>query len=182
MTKPQTITRFTTVNIALISIFSAIWIVLNFTVAPLGFQLTRLPIVHGVISLFILLVAGWATGRYGVASAVGMIGSTIVLLAGGPLPVLGFAAASLLFDVILLLSRHRLNMKPVNVVVAVAATVASSYFAGVLNGILILNQAPLFAVTFWAGWTIVGGVIGLVIALPIIAVLEKANVKKVKAD
>ncbi len=182
MTKPQTRTRFTTVNIALISIFSAMWIVLNFTVAPLGFQLTRLPIVHGVISLFTLLLASWATGRYGVASAVGMIGSTIVLLAGGPLPVLGFAAASLLFDVILLVNSHRLNVKLVNVAVAVLATVVSSYFAGVLNGILILNQAPVFALTFWAGWTIVGGIIGLAIALPIIAVLEKANVKKVKAD
>ncbi len=111
-----------------------------------------------------------------------MIGSTIVLLAGGPLPVLGFAAGSLLFDVMLLLSRHSLNMKPVNVVVAVAATVMSSYFAGVLNGILILNQTPLFAVTVWAGWTIFGGVVGLAIALPIVAALEKANVKKVKAD
>jgi hypothetical protein len=182
MTKPQTRTRFTTVNIALISIFSAMWIVLNFTVAPLGFQLTRLPIVHGVISLFTLLLASWATGRYGVASAVGMIGSTIVLLAGGPLPVLGFAAASLLFDAILLVNSHRLNVKLVNAAVAVLATVVSSYFAGVLNGIFILNQTPMFAVTFWAGWTIVGGIIGLAIALPIIAVLEKANVKKVKAD
>lgn len=182
MTQTQTKPHFTTVNLALISIFSALWIVLNFTVAPLGFQLTRLPIVHGVISLFTLLLASWTTGRYGVASAVGMIGSTIVLLAGGPLPVLGFAAASLLFDAVLLVNRHHLSMKPLNLAVAALATVISSYFAGVLNGILILNQAPLFAVTFWAGWTIVGGLIGLAIALPIIAVLERANVKKVKAD
>lgn len=182
MTKKQTSTHFTTVNIALISIFSATWIALNFTVAPLGFQLTRLPVVHGVISLFMLLLASWATGQYGVASAVGMIGSTIVLLVGGPLPVLGFAAASLLFDAILLVNGHRLNMKPVNVAVAALATIVSSYFAGVLNGIFILNQAPLFAATFWAGWTIVGGVIGLAIALPIIAALEKADVKKVKTD
>jgi len=182
MTKTQRRTHFTTVNIALISLFSALWIVLNLTVAPLGFQLTRLPVVHGVISLFILLLASWATSRYGVASAVGIVGSIIVLLAGGPLPVLGFAAASFLFDAVLLVSGHRLSLKPGNVAVAVAATVVSSYSAGVLNGILILNQTPIFAITFWAGWTITGGIIGLVIALPIIAAFEKANVKKVKAD
>jgi hypothetical protein len=37
-------------------------------------------------------------------------------------------------------------------------------------------------VTIWGGWNILGGVIGLAIALPIIAALERANVKKVKID
>jgi hypothetical protein len=182
MTKSQTKTHFTTTNVALISIFSALWIVLNLTIAPLGFQLTRVPIVHGIISLFILLLSSWATSRYGAASAVGMVGSVIVLLAGGPLPVLGFAAASLLFDVVLVLNHHIISLKTVNIAVSVAATVVSSYFAGVLNGIVILNQTPIFAVTVWAAWTTTGGIIGLAIALPIIAALEKANVKKVKTD
>ena len=180
MTKTQTKTRFTTTNIALISIFSALWIVLNLTVAPLGFQLLRLPIIHGIITFLTLLLVTWATSRYGAASAVGIIGSIIVLLAGGPLPVLGFAVASLLFDAILLVNRHKLNLKPVNLAIAVLATIVCSYFAGVLNGIFILNQAPLFAVTVWGSWTIVGGIIGLAVALPVIAALERANVKKVK--
>jgi hypothetical protein len=125
MTKSQTKTHFTTTNVALISIFSALWIVLNLTIAPLGFQLTRVPIVHGIISLFILLLSSWATSRYGAASAVGMVGSVIVLLAGGPLPVLGFAAASLLFDVVLVLNHHIISLKTVNIAVSVAATVVS---------------------------------------------------------
>ena len=174
--------RFSAVNLALISIFSALWIVFNFTVAPVGFQLTKLPLIHAVISFLTLLLATWATKQYGAASAVGMIGSTIVLLAGGPLPVLGFAAASLVFDAILLVNRHSLNMKPFNIAIACLATIVSSYFAGILNGILILNQAPLFAVTVWGGWTIVGGIIGFAIAYPIIGALERANVKKVKSS
>lgn len=173
-------TRFTTMNIALISIFSALWIVLNFTVAPFGFQLLRLPIIHGVIIFLTLLLVVWATGQYGAASSVGIIGSIIVLLAGGPLPVLGFAAASILFDVILVANHHKLNMKPYSLAIAALATIICAYFAGVLNGIFILNQALVFAVTVWGSWTIVGGIIGFAMALPIIGALERAHVKKVK--
>lgn len=173
-------TRFTTTNIALIGIFSALWIALNLTVAPLGFRLIQLPIIHSVIIFLTLLLVTWATGQYGAASAVGIIGSAIVLLAGGPLPVIGFAAASLLFDLILIANRHKLYMKPANLAIAVLATIVCSYFAGVINGILILKLPLMFVVTVWGGWTVVGGIIGVVITLPIIGALEKAQVKKVK--
>ncbi len=68
-------THFKTVDIALISIFSALWIALNYYAAPLSFQLLHLPVGHGIIVFFTLLLATWATGKYGAASAVGIIGS-----------------------------------------------------------------------------------------------------------
>jgi hypothetical protein len=172
-------TRFTT-NIALISIFSALWVVLNFTLAPLGFSLTGLPIIHSVIIFFMLILVTWATNQYGAASLVGIIGSVLVLLAGGPLPVLGFVPASLLFDLILIVNHHKLDMKLTNLAIAVLGAIASSYFAGVVNGIFILSFTPTFALTIWGGWNIVGGVIGVALALPIVGALEKAHVKKVK--
>jgi hypothetical protein len=149
-------------------------------VAQIGFSLIGLPIIHSVIIFLTLLLVTWATGQYGAASAVGIIGSAIVLLAGGPLPVLGFAVASLLFDLILIANRHKLDMKPANLAIAVLATIVCSYFAGVINGILILKLPLMFVVTVWGGWTVVGGIIGVVITLPIIGALEKAHVKKVK--
>ncbi len=96
MIESQTKKNRFTVNIALISIFSALWVALNLTVAPLGFSLFGLPVVHSVIIFFMLLLVTWATGQYGAASAVGIIGSAIVLLAGGRLPVLGFAVCGAL--------------------------------------------------------------------------------------
>jgi hypothetical protein len=71
-------------------------------------------------------------------------------------------------------------MKPANLAIAALATIISAYFAGVINGIFILNQAPVFAVTIWGSWTTVGGIIGFAITLPIIGALERAHVKKVK--
>jgi len=172
--------RFTTQDIALISIFSALWIALNYYVAPLSFQLLHLPVGHGIIVFFTLLLATWATGKYGAASAVGIIGSTIVLLAGGPLPVLSFAATSLLFDAILAANHHKLKTKPYNMGIAVLATAVSAYTAGIITGIFILNQPLQFAATVWGGWTLLGGILGAAITLPILGVLEKANVKKIK--
>ena len=177
-------TRFATTNIALIGIFRALWVAPNLTVAPLGFALTHLPTIHSAIIFVTLLLMTWATGQYGAASLVGTIGSVIVVLAGGPLPVLGFVPAALIFDLFLLLSHHRVNLKLVNVGIIVLASIICAYVAAVVNGFLILSlpPPPIFILTVWAGWNILGAIIGLAIVLPIIAALEKAAVRKVKAE
>jgi hypothetical protein len=175
-------TRFATTNIALIGIFSALWVALNLTVAPLGFTLTHLPTIHSAIIFVTLLLVTWTTGQLGAASLVGIIGSVIVVFAGGPLPVLGFVPAAIIFDLLLLLSHHRVNMKAVNVGIAVLSSIICAYVAAVVNGLLILSLEPVFTFTVWAGWNILGVVIGFAIALPIIAALEKAEVRKVKVE
>ena len=175
-------TRFATTNIALIGIFSALWVTLNLTVAPLGFTLTHLPTIHSAIIFVMLLLVTWTTGQYGAASLVGIIGSVIVVLAGGALPVLGFVPAAIIFDLILLLSHHKVNLKPINVGIAVLACIICAYVAAVVNGLVILNLQLIFTLTVWAGWNILGAIIGFAIAFPIIAALEKAEVRKVKAE
>jgi hypothetical protein len=170
--------RFT-VNIALISIFSALWVVLNLTAAPLSFRLTGLPVIHSVMIFFILLLVTWTTNQFGSASLVGIIGSIIVLFAGGPIPVLGFIVAAIVFDLIFLVNRHRFNVNPGSIGIAILATVVSAFFASIINFVLV---SPAFFITVWIGLVVVGGIIGLVIALPIIEVLEKAQVKRVKTS
>jgi MFS family permease len=129
---------------------------------------------------FTLLFATWATGKYGAASAVGIIGSIIVFLAGGPLPVLSFAATSLLFDALLTATHHKLRANRYSMGMTVLATAISAYTAGIITGIFILNQPFEYAVTVWGGWTLLGGILGAAITLPIIGVLEKADVRKIK--
>jgi MFS family permease len=173
---------FTTIDIALISIFSTLWIALNYFAAPISFQLLHLPVGHGILVFFVLLLVAWATGKAGAAVAVAVIGSIVVLLAGGPLPVISFAAASTLFDATLTACHHKLKTKPYNMGIAVLATLISAYVAGVITGVFILNQGLWFALTVWAGWTLLGGILGAAITLPIIGALEKANVKKIKSS
>jgi len=182
VTQQTTRNRFS-VNIALISIFSALWVVLNLTIAPLGFAIFHLPVVHSLIIFFMLVLVIWATGQYGAASAVSIIGSAIVVLANPQvLPVLGFIPAAFLFDLVLLINHHRVNLKAVNIGIVVLATVVCAFVAAVVNGIVILNLALMFTLTVWAGWNVLGGIIGVVIALPVVGVLEKAQVKRVKIE
>jgi hypothetical protein len=169
------------VNIALISIFSALWIILNLTVAPLGFVVLHLPVIHSLIIFFMLILVTWATGQYGAASVVSIIGSVIVVLANPQvLPVLGFVPAALLFDLMLLANRHRVNLKPINIAIVVFASIVCAYVAATVNGLVILNLAWIFTLTVWAGWNILGAIIGVAATLPVIGVLEKAQVKRVK--
>jgi hypothetical protein len=171
------------VNIALISIFSALWVVLNLTVAPIGFAVFHLPVVHSLIIFFMLVLVAWATGQYGAASVVSIIGSVIVVFANPQvLPVLGFVPAAFLFDLVLLLNRHKVNLKSINVALLILAAIVCAYVAAVVNGLVILNLAFVFTLTVWGGWNVLGGIIGVVIALPIVGVLEKAQVKRVQTD
>ena len=179
---PQPHKNRITVNIALISIFSALWVALNFTLAPIGFALTGLPVIHSVIIFFTLLLTVWATNQFGAASMVGVIGSAIVVLAGGPLPVLGFVPAAIILDLIFLVNRHILNLKPLNIAVAAIASIVCAFVAALVNGLLILKLPPAFIFTIWGGWTIIGGVIGVVLTLPIIGALERSQVKRVQAE
>ena len=175
--------KLTTTNIALIGIFSALWVTLNLTIAPLGFALLHLPVIHSIIIFVMLILVVWATGQYGAASLVSIIGSVIVVLANPSVaPVLGFVPAALIFDLILLLNHHRVNKKPLSIGIVVLSSIFCTYVAALVNGFLILNLEWMFTLTVWGGWNILGAIIGAAIILPIIAALEKADVKKIKVE
>jgi biotin transporter BioY len=97
------------------------------------------------------------------------------------LPVVGFAASAIVFDLLMSANHHRIYRKVYNMVVAALATAISAYFAGVVIGIFVMNQTVEWTLTFWSGWHLIGGIISATVALPLIGILEKANVRKVKA-
>jgi len=180
-------THFPAVDIALTSVLCALWAILNLTLGPLSFRLLGLPIFHDFAAFFTLLLVTWVTGRFGTASLVGIIGSVIVLLVGGPLPNIGFAASAILFDLAMSANHHKLHVRAYDMIVATLATLVSAYFAGVIIGVFLMNS-PLdlttlrTALTIWGGWHLLGGIISILITLPIIGILEKANVRKIKGD
>jgi len=177
-------TYFKTVDIALISVFCALWPVLNLTLAPLGFALLTLPIFCDFAVYFTLLLATWATGKFGTASIVGIVGSTIVFLIRASPHIIGFAASAIIFDILMSANHHKLHAKAYNMIVAALVTAISAYFAGVIIGIFFMgrpcNQETLmWALTFWGGWHLIGGIMSVAITLPIIGILEKANVRRI---
>jgi hypothetical protein len=178
---------FGTVDIALIGILCALWVILNLTIGPMGFMWFGLPIFCDFAVFFTLLLATWATGKFGIASIVGVIGSIIIFFARASPYVIGFAASAMLFDALMLTTHHKIDGKAYNIIIASFATTLSAYSAGAIIGVFFsgnpLNQATLeWATTFWGGLNVIGGIMSLAITLPIIGILEKANVRKIKSD
>lgn len=175
-----------TVDIALVSIFCAQWAILNLTLGRISFALTGLPILHDFSVFFTLLLIVWATEKFGTALLVGILGSAIVLLFGGPLPNIGFAASAVLFDVLMSINHHKLRAGTSNIALAMLVTMISAYFAGVTIGIFLINEpmnwsTSYSALTFWGTWHLIGGIISAIITLPIIGILEKASVGKIRS-
>lgn len=184
MSKMGSKTYFTTVDVALTGIFCALWVVLNLTLGPLSFQLLQLPILHDFGVFFTLLLVTWATGRFGTSLLVGIIGSVVAIALGGPPLIFCFAASALIFDLLMSANHHKIQTSTYCLITAAIATIASAYFAGALIGLLFPspNQTVLWALTVWSGLHVVGGIMTLVITLPIIIALEKANVRSIKGD
>jgi len=168
-------------DIAIIVVFSAMWAVLNLSVGPIGFRLLRLPIFCDFSVYFTLLLATWASCKTGIPSAVGIIGA-IIVMATTPTStqMIGFLASAILFDAIMAFCKHEIILKPYNMAVAAAATLISAYFAGVVIGTVFMNGSLDWALTYWGLWHLIGGVIGLIVAILVIGALEKANVKGIK--
>ncbi len=171
-------THFGTVDIAFIAVFSALYIVMNLALGPLSFQLLGLPILHDFGVFFTLLLVAWITGRLGTSIAVAFIGSAIAILLGAPPLIVGFAASAVLFDFLLVANHHKIRSSIKGLVVPAVATIASAYVAGVIIGVLFMSNGIQWALTIWGGWHLVGGVLTIAITLPIIAALEKANLRR----
>ena len=61
-------------------------------------------------------------------------------------------------------------------------TIISAYIAGIIIGVLFMTGGVYWALTFWGGWHAFGGLLSVIIALPIIGALEKAGVRTLKGE
>jgi len=171
-----------TVDIALISVLSAMWIILHLYLGPLGFQLLHLPIFCDVSAFLTLIIAVWIIGKFGGASAIGIIGSLIVMGIRSATFQLGFLASAIIFDILCLAIQHK-PLKGIGSVLGLfVITTASAYIAGVIIGTVFMTGSVWWALTFWGGWHAVGGLLSVIIALPIIGSLEKAGVRRLKGE
>lgn len=78
-------------------------------------------------------------------------------------------------------TRHRIRSTTYSLTMAATATVVSAYFAGVLIGVFFPSQGQTlqYTLTFWGALHAVGGVFALVVTLPVILSLERANVRRI---
>jgi len=175
-------TYFTSLDVALTGMFCALWIVVNLFLGPLSFSLTGLPVLHAFGIFFTLLLVAWVTGRFGTSSMAGIIGTIFAILLGAPTLIVCFSASAVVFDLLLFANHHKIRIARNSLAITAFATMLSAYLAGVLIIIFFQGGGLQYALTFWGVWTLIGGILALVITLPIIIALEKANVRKIIGD
>ncbi len=171
-------THFKTIDVAFITVFSALYIVMNLFLGPLSFQLLGLPILHDFGIYFTLLLVAWITGQFGTSIFVAIIGTPIAILLGAPPLIIGFALSSIVFDFVLIANHHKVRNSIKGIAISALATLFAAYVAGVAIGVLFMANGVQFALTVWGGWHMVGGILTLAITLPVIAGLERANVRR----
>ncbi len=159
-------TYFSTRELAGITIFAALWGVLNVTVSPVVFQMFNLPFLCDIIGFASLILAVWWVRKLGTATFVGLIALIInIFVRPTALHFFGFFAASILFDVLASLSGYRklFEKRLYGSVSLFAISVFSAAVAGLVIGTFFMEPAVLTrwgGALVWSGLHAVGGVIG----------------------
>ena len=157
---------FETRELAGITIFAALWGVLNITVSPAFFQVFQLPFCCDLIGFSALILAVWWVRKLGTATFVGLIALIInMLVRPTALHFFGFFAASIVFDVLaFFIGYKRLFKKRLLGSISLFATsVFSAAVAGLIIGAFFMPPMALTkwgGVLGWAGLHATGGVIG----------------------
>jgi len=153
-------------DLAGITIFAALWGVLNATLSPIFFQLFHMPFLCDLIGFASLILAVWWVRKIGTATLVGFI-ATIINFMFRPTAYhfFGFTAASIVFDVLAFSIGYRrlFEKRILGSIILFTISVFSAAIAGLIIGAFFLVPAILQrwgGILAWAGLHAVGGVIG----------------------
>lgn len=173
---------FNSRDIAVIALLSALWGVLNSIFSPIVFSMFGLPILCDMIGFTVLSVTVWWVRRLGAASIVGLIATVINFIFNpGGIFFLGFTAASIVFDIAAWLLRYDFYFKKtyLTAISLFSVSVLSATVAGFIIGTYFM-AAPALAkwggVLGWAGLHAIGGVIGGLIGIALVAGLTARGI------
>ena len=175
---------FSTREVAAITMFAALWGVLNSIFAPIVFQMFGLPILCDMIGFAVLILSVWWIRKLGAVTAVGLI-ATVVNFIFNPsgFHFLGFTAASVVFDITArLIGYERCFKKPLSLTASMLSiSILSAAVAGLIIGAFFM-AAPALArwggVLGWAGLHAAGGVIGGFIGITLVTGLSTRGVRR----
>lgn len=175
---------FNTREIAAITLLSALWGVLNSIFAPIFFRMTGLPLLCDLIGFTVLVLTAWWVRKLGAASAVGIIATAINFIfnpAGTHF--LGFTAASIVFDALAYIFGYERSFKDHSATTAsmLPVSIASAAVAGFIIGTFFMTGPDLEkwgGVLGWAGLHAIGGFIGSVIGIIVVATLASRGIRR----
>lgn len=135
-----------------------------------------------MIGFISLILVAWWTRRFGAVTSVGLIATVInFVFRPGAFHFLGFIAASVLFDVLVVLVGYKnaFERRLIGAISLISASVLSAALAGLIIGSLFMT-APALAMwggfLGWAGLHGMGGVIGGAIGITLTKALTARGI------
>ncbi len=175
---------FNSREVAAIALLSALWGVLNSIFAPIFFRMTGLPLLCDLIGFTVLVLATWWVRKPGAASAVGIIATAINFIFNpGGTHFLGFTAASIVFDALAYAIGYERSLKSPSATTAsmLPVSIVSAAVAGFIIGTFFMAGPALEkwgGVLGWAGLHAVGGLIGGIVGIIVVATLASIGIHR----
>jgi len=176
-------TYFNVKDIVAIAMAGAVWSVVNNTILPIFFTITSgLPILCEMMAFASLILVLWWTRKFGAVTATGLIVTLITLsLRPDATHVLGFTAASIIFDVTTRLVGY--NHILGNSKIGAAGLIGLSFLSSTVAGIVISSFfMPLVLLNIIGGAIVFtglhasGGLIGAILGIGLVKTLEVRKV------
>ena len=145
------LTYFRPRDLAIISIFAALWGILNVTISPVFFQIFHLPFACDLVGFSALILATFWVRKLGTATFVGLIALIInMMVRPTAFQFFGFFVASITFDILVFLSGYNRIFKKrmLGSITLFIISVSSAALAGLIIGSIFLSPPAL---TQWGG-------------------------------
>jgi len=169
---------FSSRDLSAILLFSSMWAILNWILAPIVWNLTHLPILCDMVGTTLLILTVWLTRKPGASFLMGVVTTILhLILRPGSFHFLGFTAASALFDsaTTLVAYRERLSGKWIDHMILIGISITSCLAAGAIIGSLFMNIGGLYFFTALHGF---GGLLGGMLGVSIIKALETRKIPR----
>jgi hypothetical protein len=171
--------RFTSNEIAAISVSSALWLVLNTLIAPVFFQITRVPFLCDILAFTSLVLVIFWTRKFGSASTTGLIVAALTfVIRPASMQMLGFIAASILFDLLTKTAGYsNLFDRPYRgPPLLILFSVLCAGVAGFIIGSFFMGYNTFTPILIWTGLHAFGGLIGSIIGIVVVGALKSRKI------
>jgi len=140
------VTHFRTQDVAAITVFAALWGILNPLISPVMFQVFNIPFTCDLIGFASIILATWYVRKIGTATIVGFIATIInFILLPAAIHFLGFTAASIAFDVLAFIVGYKrlFDKKLSGSICLFTISVFSAALAGMIIGFFFMTPIAL---------------------------------------